>query len=44
MEGDVYEDGTVKADDTYNGLFGEDLQTMYEDALEEEADWAPVLR
>ena len=42
--GNVYPDGTVEADSNFIGLYGEDLQTMYEDALEEEADWAPITR
>ncbi|MBR3402762.1 MAG: hypothetical protein IKG67_11070 [Parasporobacterium sp.] len=42
--GNVYSDGTVEADSNFIGLYGEDLQTMYEDALEEEADWAPITR
>lgn len=43
LEGSV-EDGACYVDPEFNGLFGEDVQMMYEDALDEEAPWAPITR
>lgn len=44
MEGEVTPEGIVYVDGEYNGLYGEDVQTMYEDALEEKTDWLPIKR
>ena len=43
LTGDVV-DGLCTVDPHCNGLFGEDIQMMYEDALAEEAPWSPIVR
>lgn len=43
LTGDVV-DGICTVDPHCNGLFGEDIQMMYEDALAEEAPWSPIVR
>ena len=37
-------DGQTIADPGSNGLFGEDIQLMYQDALEDAQPWAPITR
>ncbi|MEG1755195.1 MAG: prolyl oligopeptidase family serine peptidase [Clostridia bacterium] len=37
-------DGQTVADPGTNGLFGEDIQLMYEDALVDSQPWAPIVR
>lgn len=38
------EDGICTVDPGQNGLFGEDIQLMYEDAMEERTPWAAIIR
>lgn len=43
LEGSV-KDGVCTVAPEYSGLFGEDVQLMYEDAIEDEAPWSPIVR
>ncbi len=43
LEGGV-KDGACTVDPEFNGLFGEDVQMMYEDAMAEEMPWVPIKR